>query len=1040
MKKKILFVLVLAVSMVLALAIGASAASVTDDSTNMTLGDCTINGLDGVTIPSPTRGLVYELDDETSTATVTGRGTFTGGSLVFPSSVTYNGKTYAVTKINSGLFQALTYDLYIPDSITFIAGGGNVGTFGNSKIDKAYIGSGLTGFERETFSGSKGFNTFVCKSKPTYIGVYAFNSVSTTAETLGNYEFDLSQVTRFDDMAFSNANFVRELVLNENVSYIGSNAFVKASRLYGSITIPSTCTISACCFNGTSIDRVIIKVAPGETKKLPTEMFSGASGTIEVIIDGPAVADGNHILPGHTASMLIYMEKYSYIVDLVNSIKGKSGNDRLAYVTFYCCETGKYYTANSSGTISDGVDLESNHIYSNEPVFFDKNCTSVERYSYVCLVCEAEKLVSQGTELGKHVIEATVKEPTCQSDGYIYNKCTVCDYEETIHFIGKNTHSGTTVTYKKEDYQTLIETTKCEFCNETLSVNRVSLVNKCYIEGYGLFDATLDYVSVDHDGVATPNPNATFNNAEIYFPSCVIVNDRVVEVVTVAGFKAKSIKSIYIPDSVTRIAGGSGVGCFGDISSLKNIVVGSGVTALEQEVFCMGNGASLEKFIFKGTITEMRLFCLSKVSAANNDISYEFKTNLSYVGKQVNVGGNIVREVTIAQGCDLSEKFAFNNANGLKTVYIYGGNTKADALDLGQEFASNTATVNYYIKGYVTVSGQAVLAGHSNTRIYMESADAIEYFVEAISKQNYNDRIEKAVFMDCGTNTALYFDRNANKSVSESVAYSHGGVVVTIESSCTSAGVQIVKCFVCDETVSSTELELKEHEFDGGVITLMPTESANGIIVYTCFGCGATEEEEITKALGTHNEIVTIYYLNGFTKQGYAEIYCADCDHTEVRILDAMFEVHGFSVKQDGTGITYGYSINVSAMSYYEKHMGKVSYGIILANAHDVRDNGLLDEEFNFIEDNRGFKLDIEYRTLKSLDVRVEGAVTDAIRALDFLLTAYIVADKNADGVAEIEYMQYSMQNGDNKPITLGDVVLSTISIDRAIEATKKIK
>jgi hypothetical protein len=122
--KKLLLTLALCALMCALFVIGASAATtVTDDGSNVTLGNCTIANLDGVTIPSVTRGLVYSLDDETMTAAVSGKGSFKGGegvSLVFPSSVTYNKKTYKVTQINAKLFQSLTYDLYIPDSVKFI--------------------------------------------------------------------------------------------------------------------------------------------------------------------------------------------------------------------------------------------------------------------------------------------------------------------------------------------------------------------------------------------------------------------------------------------------------------------------------------------------------------------------------------------------------------------------------------------------------------------------------------------------------------------------------------------------------------------------------------------------------------------------------------------------------------------------------------------------------------------------------------------------------------------------------------------------------
>ena len=177
--KKLLLTLAICVLMCALFVIGASAATaVTDDGSNVTLGNCTIAN-SGVTIPSPTRGLAYSLDDETGTATVTGKGSFAGGegtSLVIPSSVTYNGKTYPVETISAGVFKNMTFNLYIPDSLVTIAGGGYNGAFGSCVIDKAYLGCGIKTFGRETFSTASGFSVFFCQAKPEIIDIYAINN------------------------------------------------------------------------------------------------------------------------------------------------------------------------------------------------------------------------------------------------------------------------------------------------------------------------------------------------------------------------------------------------------------------------------------------------------------------------------------------------------------------------------------------------------------------------------------------------------------------------------------------------------------------------------------------------------------------------------------------------------------------------------------------------------------------------------------------------------------------------------------------------
>ena len=1032
MKKKLSLFIVLSLVLVLAFAFSVSAATnVTDDGSNVTLGDCTIENLDGVTIPSPTRGLVYTLED-TGTATVSGKGSFAGGDLVFPSSITYEGKTYPLTKINSNLFQNLTYNLYVPDSVTFIGGGSYSGTFGNSTIAKIYIGKGLVGFEREVFSGSSGVETFVCKAKPTYIGVYAFNTFRASSDGMTKVELDFSEVTRVEELAFNSNNlqgrhFISYANVNfsEKINYIGPSAFV-GSKANGSIVIPADCELSYRCFNGTSFEMVVIKVEKGTTRQLPQELFSGSDSGLSVVFDGAAEANQNHVFSGN--SMDVYMPTYEMIETLVSTAAKKSGNDRLDDdVTFYSCKENKSYSSTSAGVLTENG--AGQHAYTSEPVHFAANCSQYERDAYVCYACGYENVVFQGTELSNHVFDVTVKAPTCQSMGYTEYVCTVCDHTESAHLVPSKEHSATIVTYSQNNNPTVTVTKTCEYCNEVVEAEDVSLVNKCYIEGYGLFDATMEYISVDANGTLTPG-SANFDNAVIYFPSYVNIDGNIVEVKTIQGFKAKSIKGIYIPDTVTRIAGGSGVGCFGDISTLKNVVVGKGVTTIEQETFCMGSGATLDEFIFKGTITRIEMFGLKTMKRASSNIPYEFNTNLAYVGKQVNLDGNLLSEVKIAKGCDLHEGFAFNNANGLLTVYIEGGDSASEALNLGQEFTSNTGTKYWYIKGYVTVSAQAVLSGQNDSIIYMESTDAIDVFAKAIKAYDYNDRINKVVFMDCSTDTAWYISNSADRVVHSSKAFSHGVVSTETESTCTQAGISSQYCFVCGETVSSNTIEVKDHAFDGGVITVEPTKEAEGEIVYSCLTCGETETRVISKLSQNHNCVIVIKYENGFDNKGTESVVCPDCEYKESKELPVIFVALGYSVSDDMTGITCRYRINREALAHYEEIMGSVELGFIVADASDVAINGVVDEEYKLLSNVRGCQIVMTNKEYSFIDVKIVGATTEESQAHNFIFSAYIVTNENEQ--KKISYVQ--SQEKSSLDVVVGDYTLKAININKASE------
>lgn len=1031
MKRKLFLAVILALCICCLLVFSVSAEAVADDTTDeLTLGACTIANLGEVTIPAPTVGLVYSLDGTTMTASVSGRGTFTGGELVFPSTVIYGGNTYTVTSIAPNLFQGLSYDLYVPDTVTFIGGGDRLGTFGNSTIGKVYIGCGLVGFEREVFSGSKGFTTFICKAKPTYIGKYAFHQNSASSDFAG-FELDLTQVTRIEDCAFTKASFLKngEISFGDCLEYVGSNAFVE-SKANGSVIIPANCSLNTCCFNGTSFEFACIKVNDGETRELPQELFSGSDSGLTLVIDGYAVANQNHVFTGN--NMTVYMPSVAHIQKLATTAGKKSGNERLTKVTFYSCEDGHKYTSASDGTLTDGGEVTS-HIYTEETVFFPANCTYFEKYAYVCYCCGSQQVESQGNTLGEHNFAVSQKEATCQSAGYYEYVCVVCDLKESAHFVGAISHNASVVSYELRDASTVTATTRCADCNEVVDISQISLVGKCYIEGYGLFNATLDYVTVTPDGVLMPNSTATFENAVIYFPSFVEVDGAVVEVKTIQGFKAKSIKAIYIPDTVTRIVGGAGVGCFGDIYNLKNVVVGKGVTSLEQEVFCVGSAVYLDEFIFKGVITRIEKYALKYIcSNKSATIPYEFNTYLTYVGNQVNVEGTIIREVKIAKGCDLSQKFAFNNANGLLTVYIEGGDTPEQALDLGQEFASNTCTKYLYIKGYVTVSGQAVLAGQADTRIYMESTEAIDFFAAAIKKYPYNDRINKAVFFDCTTCTAWYISNTASRVESKAAVSHSGGVITKNPSSCTQCGTVTESCFICGTVVSTTDVDMLPHQFDGGVIVKMPTENEEGAIQYTCTTCGDVTEKTISKLSVTHKDIIEVVFANGYTQSGVVYTKCTYCSYIVSEEIEPMIIILGYSVRENGTGVICGYKFNIEVLQYCYGNMESFEFGFIVANAEDVSNYGLLNDTLSLADGVRGLMVKLDVKRYSYFDVSIIGADTDEKRNKDFIIAIYVLSDSNGDGERDVCFAQPSMNGGDDKPINWGSTTLNTISINRA--------
>ena len=164
------------------------------------------------------------------------------------------------------------------------------------------------------------------------------------------------------------------------------------------------------------------------------------------------------------------------------------------------------------------------------------------------------------------------------------------------------------------------------------------------------------------------------------------------------------------------------------------------------------------------------------------------------------------------------------------------------------------------------------------------------------------------------------------------------------------------------------------------------------------------------------------------------DIVCSVCKITngETKTLDKIFSVIGYSVREGGTGITCGYEVDLSALAYYESKAGKIEFGIIIVNASDAVKNGIVNEEYALISGIRGLQVEMTGRIYRTFNVNITGFST-SLKSLDLIITAYVIADSDGDGVTEISFIQHTMSDKDNAPVTAGGYTLNTISVNRAL-------
>ncbi len=186
-------------------------------------------------------GIYYNITSSSNkTVDVTYRGTsyysneYTG-SVVIPSSVTYNGTTYSVTSIGNDALNdcsGLT-SVTIPNSVTSI---GSLAFYGCSGLTSITIGNSVTNIGESAFSGCTGLTSVTIPNSVTSIGDHAFSNCSRlTNVTIGN------SVTSIGSGAFSSCTGLTSVTIPNSVTSIGRDAFRFCSGLT-SVTIPNGVT------------------------------------------------------------------------------------------------------------------------------------------------------------------------------------------------------------------------------------------------------------------------------------------------------------------------------------------------------------------------------------------------------------------------------------------------------------------------------------------------------------------------------------------------------------------------------------------------------------------------------------------------------------------------------------------------------------------------------------------------------------------------------------------------------------------------------
>lgn len=196
--------------------------------------------------------LYYQINADGASVTLVGPVDIAevSGELIIPTTVSYNGSDYPVTRIGKNAFitsGGLTGSLTIPNTVTSI---GENAFLACSGLTELHLGSSLDTIGPAAFYGCKGFTgSLTIPNSVRVIETAAFYGCKgfTGSLTIGN------GLKRIENAAFYKCNGFSSLDLGNAVTSIGTSAFWGCFGFTGSLTIPnSVISIEPNAFNNCS--------------------------------------------------------------------------------------------------------------------------------------------------------------------------------------------------------------------------------------------------------------------------------------------------------------------------------------------------------------------------------------------------------------------------------------------------------------------------------------------------------------------------------------------------------------------------------------------------------------------------------------------------------------------------------------------------------------------------------------------------------------------------------------------------------------------